>query len=429
MKGKCYWLLVILSCMSTQIMTGQVIGDRLPPWQEGYLDIHFISTGRGESAFYVLPDGTTMLVDAGELDPTDPRTQSSRNTSLFPDYTKPAHGWIVDYIRQIPISGRETAIDYALVTHYHSDHFGAYFYGAPKSKQGDYILTGISGVGEYIPIARLMDRGYNYPIDLKKLLNKLSLDENEAKTIPNYQQFIETQKQKGMQYSVFKPGRNDQIVLLRNPGKFRNFELRNVIANGEIWTGKGTQTFQHLPDYNKTPDEPFPNENAVSCGFIISYGAFRFAACADIPGVPAIGAPVWADVETAVAPVIGQVDVCTMNHHANRDAMNINYLKALQPRVMIQNVWSSDHPGHEALIRMTSRAVYPGERDLFATAMLEANMNVIGPALEKSYQSIDGHIVVRIKPGGKNYQLFVLNQRSHQREIVKICGPYTSKKQ
>ena len=39
-------------------------GEVLPLWAEGYMDIHFINTGRGECALYIFPDGTTMLVDA-----------------------------------------------------------------------------------------------------------------------------------------------------------------------------------------------------------------------------------------------------------------------------------------------------------------------------------------------------------------------------
>ena len=34
------------------------------PWSPGMLDIHKISTGRGNSPLLVLPDGTTVLVDA-----------------------------------------------------------------------------------------------------------------------------------------------------------------------------------------------------------------------------------------------------------------------------------------------------------------------------------------------------------------------------
>src|SRR5581483_1941370 len=40
----------------------------LPPWTAGYLYIHHISTGRGNSAYIVMPDGTTLLIDAGETD-------------------------------------------------------------------------------------------------------------------------------------------------------------------------------------------------------------------------------------------------------------------------------------------------------------------------------------------------------------------------
>ena len=46
-----------------------IAGTPLPPWQEGCLDIHAINSGRGECTFFILPDGTTMLVDAGEFVP------------------------------------------------------------------------------------------------------------------------------------------------------------------------------------------------------------------------------------------------------------------------------------------------------------------------------------------------------------------------
>ena len=40
----------------------------LPAWEEGYMDIHFINTGRGESVYHIFPDGTTLLMDtAGSL--------------------------------------------------------------------------------------------------------------------------------------------------------------------------------------------------------------------------------------------------------------------------------------------------------------------------------------------------------------------------
>lgn len=39
----------------------------LPDWEEGYMDIHHIATGKGDCVFVVMPDGTTMLQDAGDV--------------------------------------------------------------------------------------------------------------------------------------------------------------------------------------------------------------------------------------------------------------------------------------------------------------------------------------------------------------------------
>src|SRR3546814_8964776 len=44
--------------------------DQLPAWTKGYFDIHHISTGRGNATYFVFPDGSTMLIDAGEADPS-----------------------------------------------------------------------------------------------------------------------------------------------------------------------------------------------------------------------------------------------------------------------------------------------------------------------------------------------------------------------
>src|ERR1043166_7901326 len=70
------------------------VGKPLPAWSRGMLDIHQISTGRGNSALFILPDGTTMLVDAGaagdgtKIADTDPRPNATRTTGA----------WIVRYI-------------------------------------------------------------------------------------------------------------------------------------------------------------------------------------------------------------------------------------------------------------------------------------------------------------------------------------------
>jgi len=71
--------------------------DVLPRWQDGYVDIHHINTGMGDCTFFVFPDGTTMLFDAGEMDLTNPRTVGPRNSIQTPDATKSPGEWIVNY--------------------------------------------------------------------------------------------------------------------------------------------------------------------------------------------------------------------------------------------------------------------------------------------------------------------------------------------
>ena len=44
----------------------------LPAWKPGILEIHQIATNRGNSALLLLPDGTTLMVDAGAIYGTSP---------------------------------------------------------------------------------------------------------------------------------------------------------------------------------------------------------------------------------------------------------------------------------------------------------------------------------------------------------------------
>jgi hypothetical protein len=59
--------------------------------------------------------------------------------------------------------------------------------------------------------------------------------------------------------------------------------------------------------------------------------------------------------------------------------------------------------------------------------MLEANKTVIGPALERAYQSMDGHIVLRVFPGGMTYYVYILNDENEVGEIKSLHGPYQTK--
>ncbi|MEO7765811.1 MAG: hypothetical protein ABIS01_00240 [Ferruginibacter sp.] len=402
------------------------IGKSLPAWQEGYLDLHHINTGRGNATFYILPDGTTMLFDAGELDPTNPRTLSRRNTPICPNDSKHPFEWIVHYINQVSPLKEKAVIDYAVISHFHDDHFGSWYPSAPLAADGKYALSGITGVATLLPVARLVTRDYNYPLPMEDYLKTIP-DARYRKTWSNYLSFVKELEEKGMVTQFLKAGSRTQLALKHPAKKYADFYIQNVKSNGSIWSGKDSMINEHFPPVDTHDKKTWPDENTLSNVLVIHYGPFSYYTGGDCPGNVFPGDSAWRDVETPVAKAIGEVDVATMDHHGNRDAVNSFQIKTFKPSVWIEQVWTADHPGHETLIRITSPLLYKEKRDLFATNMMEANKDVIGPLVDRSYKSLQGHILVRVMPGGNQYYIIILDDSREDMPVKKIFGPYAAK--
>ena len=389
-------------------------GKELPAWQEGFLDIHHISTGRGNATFMVFPDGTTMVVDMGDMSETHSRTLSERNTPALPNASKTPAKWVANYIKQFG-PGKEK-IDYALITHYHDDHFGEIDSLRKKHTEGDYLLTGITELGSILSIGKLMDRGFEFPVNLKDTViqEKYHL-KNDAYsmigTLQEYWKFIDFQKEKNkMVYETFKAGSDTQIQL-KESSDYPTFKVQNLFVNGGA-IDKNRNTIALFSEGE------YPGENDLCTGIRISYGKFDYYTGGDISGIDGLGQENPNSPETVYAPIIGPVDVATLNHHGNRNSQNPFYVSQIKPRVWIDQVWSSDHPGENVLRRITSTQLYPGPRDLYATSMLEANELVIGGRIRNSFQSLHGHVVVRVYPGGDKYSVYVLNDRTTERKVI-----------
>jgi uncharacterized circularly permuted ATP-grasp superfamily protein len=74
---------------------------------------------------------------------------------------------------------------------------------------------------------------------------------------------------------------------------------------------------------------------------------------------------------------------------------------------------------------MYSERLYSGPRDVLATNMIEANRIVIGPLLDRLASS-QGHIVVRVAPGGATYQVWILDDTAESYRVTKQLGPFTA---
>lgn len=378
----------------SSVPRAQVAPSTLAPWQPGTLDIHVINTGRGDAALLVLPDGTTLQFDAG--DGGHP-VGSPRGVPALPDTSRPAGEWIARYVTRVLRPFREPALDYALVSHLHDDHMGAF----PE-------------LARHVPIRQLLDRGWpDYDDGIVPAPQGASAYVAFARATPS-------------RMARFEAGRRDQITLLRAAADYPDVVVQNVAVNGEVWTGVGQTTRSRFPDgWASLPPEQRPTENQSSLGIRVSYGRFDFYTGGDVPGRPRPGAPDWHDIETPVAQAVGAVEIAAANHHGNRDSTNPVFVAALQPRLWILQVWSADHPGHDVLDRMLSRQLYPGDRDVIATNVSPANRIVIGPLLDRLLAS-RGHLVIRVDRGGA-YRVYVLDDSDESMRVMAVHGPYQSR--
>jgi len=403
-----YFLLAV-SMLFVSLQAQIKAGDLFPKWTEGVLDIHHINTGKGESSFFIFPDGTTMLVDAGATNSSKPRV-----TDAKPSEERTPGEWISRYLLYFLQDRLEKRLDYILLTHFHDDHMGAVSPELKVSKKGGYLLSGITEVGDNIPFEKIIDRGwpdYEYLVPLRNDMMK------------NYIEFIKWHKENnGVEAEQFHVGANNQLLLVHSPHKFPEFEIRNVAANGHVWTGINSNERNHFPPLESLTPSEYPGENQLSCAFRLSYGKFDYFNGGDITtGVPGT----WQDIETAVGLVTGPIDVCVANHHAYYDAMGYSFLQAVRPRIHIILAWAPSHPSPSVIARMMSSWVYPGPRDVFSTNLMESTHEVIGSRIDKM-KSRQGHIVIRVDSGGESYMIYILDDSSESFRVKSIHGPYFS---
>lgn len=308
-------------------------------WQEDELAIHFINTGRGNASFLVLPDGTTLLVDAGDMD-ADASARNLAPLRLAPALTDSSrrHGqWIVVYVRQVMPPGWQPGLDYALITHYHGDHYGLVTLRSPLSVTGAYRFSGLTDVAESLPIGTLLDRGYTYPVDVDAYYRT-------NPTFTNYRAFARYWVGRGrLKTAALQAGRADQIILRHAARLYPSFTVRAIKSNAEVWTGVGTATTRCFTAGQLLGGQKF-NKNPLSNTIKVTCGPFAYYTGGDNTGYESNAYPGRQDGETPMAKAIGQVDALTLDHHGNRDATNEYFLNALSPKVIVEQSWRSDQP-------------------------------------------------------------------------------------
>ncbi|MDD4591905.1 MAG: MBL fold metallo-hydrolase [Parabacteroides sp.] len=409
-------VILFISILSTSCISPfNEIGLPYKGWEKGEFDIHHIYTGRGESSFLIFPDATSMLIDAGDWDPKD----YDKMCELLPDNSRRSGEWIARYI--LRVNPFKEQVDYLMISHFHNDHIGDSSNPvlSTQRRNPDYILTGITEVGEYIRFKKVIDRGfpdYQYPLPIAD------------PDVDNYKAFINWKRKKeGLIPESFDIGNSSQIVLLNDKGKYSElFQIQNLAANGRIWTGNGKETINYY-DLNSANRDGEQNENSKSIGIKINYGPFSYFTAGDISGTLLDGDGSKINLENEIAKICGSVDVCKANHHAYKDAMTEGFLKKIQASAYIIPVWDHEHIQPVIMERMASYSPHSENPTIYPTRFPYHLKDKYGkePWINSVCQE-DGHIVIKIFDEGKKYKIYVLSAKDEKSTVQAVYGPFSS---
>jgi len=383
--------------------SGPKAGETLPAWQEGELDIHFINSGRGECVFYILPDGTTMVVDCGEI-PDDPKARWP-HVQRKPLSGESAHEVDARYVRHFHPKGPNAHLDYMQVSHFHLDHIGA------------TDTTGVIAFYKLLPFDRLIDRGYP---DYEAAVSFA----HRVGKIGKYVAFVEDKVARdGLKAERFELGRDDQITLLNNPSKYPDFRIFNYARDGKLWQdGKEVDLYDGKV-----------NENGTSCCFLLRYGDFDFLTCGD--------AGANSKVEIPLAREIGRsIEAMKANHHLAWNTHAPETMEILRPRVIVGQNFSAHQPWIPVLegiwkaspktkIYSTNMTPVNYQKEDVARAKADHGGASITDeryaAALKKMAATSGHVVIRVAPGGKSFSVYVLDDTDFSYKVIQADGPFS----
>lgn len=402
------------------------VGNVMTGWQEGWFEIHSINTGRGECFFYILPDGTTLLVDAAGANPMDDELES-HGYPLAP--AKPSGDItssqvIVDYIRHYLPAVSEGRLDYAVLTHYHGDHMGILTDDMEVNQEGGFVISGLTDVGSQIPIKVIYDRG-----DLYDRPSKNSFTGATPRRYENYLKFVEwSSKVYGTEHRIAVAGALDEIKMVHAPETYEPFSIRTIAANGNVWDGKDGN-ISRMP----SSEELMPlgkgkgcvAENTLSIAHLFKYGDFDWFAAGDCMYIRREQFDYF-DIEVPMAEVMRKVDGMKASHHATKGTNSKELLEVLRPDFVIAGTWKDIHPNHA-----TTKRFFKASPDVkFYTTNLTEGAKVLlaeNGVDWTTFAGTQGHVVVKVAPGGKEYKILVLDDSNQEYRITQMSPRYKSR--
>ena len=381
------------------------VGKPLPAWSEGEFDIHFINTGRGECCFYIMPDGTTMIVDAGEVKATHNPSDTSEEAAVEQKPNANVRPFMVyaNYIKHFA-PNKGASIDYCAPSHFHIDHIGASAMSTETAAAG-YRKSGLLALYDVVPYLHVIDRAYP---DYKEDATTPALDGQLAEDWGKFVNWgVKEQKFTGARFEVGK----EQIVMLYDRPTYSDFKIFNICANGYVWSKNGIS------------GEKSEKGNPASCGFHVTYGKFDYIACGDLTSNP----------QNRVGYYIrdfignGHLDAFKCHHHLSANAWGTQMQQDyFNPRVIVNQNFYTKQPDATLVKNIMDNVYSFWVKDFFTTNLHPQYIAKNQSAVDKM-TGYDGHIVIRVSKGGDSYYVYMLDDNDFNYNVKSVHGPYNSK--
>ena len=384
-------------------------GLRLAPWRKGHFQIHFIYTGVTESTFLIYPDGTSLLIDCGDI-PAHKRGKYA--VPILPGLERHAGEWIARYI--LRVNPHREKVDYMLLTHYHSDHGGGRLSHAGLAPNGEYYLSGFGQAMEWLSFGKAIDRAwptFDDPLPRRP--------EDDSWMLEHIRGVYRELERRGTVVERFQLKKGfDQIRPVH--GDAGDFGIRPLCANGRILMPDGTVRDLYADFIARTGTRSV-NENAMSIGMKFTYGPFGFYTAGDFEDLQRQSdGSVW-EIEEAMAETVGQATVAKVDHHGNK-SMCGKLVSALRSQVYVGCVWDWFHVDDATMTRLADRSLYGGERLLCPGILTkERRVRDAERAWLKDVPAAcfeGAHVVVDVDPSGKKFSVSLVSAADESMRVA-----------
>ena len=379
------------------------VGKPLPLWNEGYLDIHMINSARGECSFLILPDGTTLVVDVGEIPPT----MGTYPVSQLPSVDIRPTTTYARYIKHYLPEGKSW-IDYCHISHFHNDHFGDPGIKGETNPTVGYRRIGPMALYDHIPFKNILDRAYpDYVEDSK------TAPIDHTWLIEDWKKLIKWGEENGkLQGARFEVGQ-EQIKLLYNKAKYSNFYTMNICGNGYGYYIKSGATKPAKVGAKSDGGNP------SSCGFYLRYGDFDYVSAGDVTSAPQNRmAYYFRDCADG-----HKLDAIKGGHHLSNNSYGGQMVTYMFPDVILNQNFYKTQPD----IALLNEKIFPIIESEVFTTNAHPDALTENPDTYAKISGYNGHIVLRVAPGGGSYYVYMLDATDFEYRGKSVHGPYISK--